>query len=226
MSAMIRNATAADADAIATLAREFQAYLRALGDRTYFEFTAETYRRDGFGPNPAFSSLVAERDSQVIGYLLYHFGYDTDRAMRLMHVIDLSVQASQRRRGVGQALMRRAAEMCREAGGRELIWSFFSPNTPAFQFYEYLGAKQIKELEFMSWPVPVREDPCASGISPPRSRPAILCASIRSFLALPPWMAFIYKSWPRTKGRPFQVQRSASQDQVKIHSTQTTRSSR
>jgi hypothetical protein len=91
MSAMIRNATAADADAIATLAREFQAYLRALGDRTYFEFTAETYRRDGFGPNPAFSSLVAERDSQVIGYLLSHFGYDTDRAMRLMHVIDLSV---------------------------------------------------------------------------------------------------------------------------------------
>jgi hypothetical protein len=42
MSAMIRNATAADADAIATLAREFQEYLRALGDRTYFEFTAET----------------------------------------------------------------------------------------------------------------------------------------------------------------------------------------
>lgn len=139
MSAVIRNATAADADAIGTLAREFQEYLRALGDRTHFEFTAETYRRDGFGPNPAFSGLIAERDSQVIGYVLYHFCYDTDRAMRLMHVIDLYVDTSQRRRGVGEALMRRAAEICREAGGRELIWSVFSPNMLAFQFYEHLG---------------------------------------------------------------------------------------
>jgi GNAT superfamily N-acetyltransferase len=156
MSAVIRNATPADADAIGTLAGEFQAYLRALGDRTHFEFTAETYLRDGFGPNPAFSGLVAERDGRVISYLLYHFGYDTDRAMRLMHVIDLYVYESQRRRGVGEALMRRAAEICREAGGRELIWSVFSPNTLAFQFYEHLGAKRIKALEFMYWPVPVR----------------------------------------------------------------------
>jgi ribosomal protein S18 acetylase RimI-like enzyme len=154
MNAMIRNATAADAEAIGKLAREFQAYLRALGDRTHFEFTAETYRRDGFGPNAAFSGLVAECDGEVIGYLLYHFGYDTDRAMRLMHVIDLYVHASQRRRGVGEALMRAAAQICREAGGREMIWSVFVPNKLAFQFYEGLGAKRMRELECMSWPVP------------------------------------------------------------------------
>ncbi len=159
MSAMIRNATAADAEAIGILAKEVQAYLRALGDRTHFEFTAATYLRDGFGPHPAFSGLVAELDGEVIGYLLYHFGYDTDRTMRLMHMIDLYVHAAQRRRGVGEALMRAAAEICREAGGRELIWSVFAPNTLAFQFYERLGAKRIKALEFMHWPVPLREDP-------------------------------------------------------------------
>jgi ribosomal protein S18 acetylase RimI-like enzyme len=166
MSIVIRNAAAADADAIGILAREFQAYLRALGDRTHFAFTAETYLQDGFGPNPAFSGLVAERDGKVIGYLLYHFGFDTDRAMRLMHVIDLYVHESQRRRGVGEVLMRRAAEICREAGGRELFWSVFSPNTLAFQFYEHLGAKRITALEFMSWPVPGREAHGTSGISP------------------------------------------------------------
>jgi ribosomal protein S18 acetylase RimI-like enzyme len=114
MHAVIRRATAADAHAIGALAKEFQAYLRALGDRTQFEFTAETYLRDGFGPHPAF--LVAELDGEVIGYLLYHFGYDTDRAMRLLHVIDLYVQASKRRRGIGEALMRAAA---RSAGRLE-----------------------------------------------------------------------------------------------------------
>lgn len=166
MTAVIRTATPADAGAIGALAQEFQEYLRALGDRTHFEFTAETYLRDGFGPNAAFSGLVAECDGQVIGYLLYHFGYDTDRAMRVLHVIDLYVQGSQRRRGVGEALMRRAAEICREVGGRELIWSVFAPNTLAFQFYEHLGAKRIKALEWMSWPVSGHEDPQASGSSP------------------------------------------------------------
>ena len=154
MNTMIRNATAADAHPIGELAREFQGYLQALGDRTQFEFTAETYLRDGFGPNPAFSGLVAELDGEVIGYLLYHFGYDTDRAMRLMHVIDLYVQESHRRRGTGEALMRTAARICQEAGGRELFWSVFTANKLAFQFYERLGAKCIHELKFMYWPVP------------------------------------------------------------------------
>jgi ribosomal protein S18 acetylase RimI-like enzyme len=150
----IRTATVADAYAIGELAKEFQAYLRALGDRTQFAFTAETYVRDGFGPNPAFSGLVAELDGEVVGYLLYHFGYDTDRAMRLMHVIDLYVQEAKRRRGVGEALMHAAAKRCQEAGGRELEWSVFVPNKLAFQFYERLGAKYIQELKFMYWPVP------------------------------------------------------------------------
>ena len=73
-----------------------------------------------------------------------------------MHVIDLYVHASQRRGGVGEALMRMAASICREAGGHELIWSVFAPNKLAFQFYEHLGAKRFKELEIMYWPVPVR----------------------------------------------------------------------
>src|SRR5437867_12405189 len=33
---------------------------------------------------------------------------------------------------------------------------------------------------------------------PPRSNTAILGASILSFLALPPWIAFMERAWPRT----------------------------
>ena len=154
INATIRTATVADADAIGELAKEFQVYLRALGDGTRFAFTAETYLRDGFGPRPAFAGLVAELDGEVVGYLLYHFGYDTDRAMRLMFVIDLYVREINRRRGIGEALMRAAARTCREAGGRELIWSVLIPNKLAFPFYEHLGAKYIHGLKFMGWPVP------------------------------------------------------------------------
>ena len=153
VDATIRAATLYDADIIGELAKEFQAYLRLLGDRTRFEFSSETFRRDGFGPHAAFAGLVAELDGEVVGYLLYHFGYDTDRAMRLLFVIDLYVQKTKRRRRIGEALMRAAAQICRDAGGRELIWSVFISNKPAFQFYERLGARYVEGLEFMCWPV-------------------------------------------------------------------------
>src|SRR5215831_20811032 len=52
---------------------------------------------------------------------------------------------------------------------------------------------------------------------PPRKSTAILCASILSFLALPPWIAFMYSACPRTKGIFCLAHRSASQYQVKMH---------
>src|SRR5262252_9372337 len=49
-----------------------------------------------------------------------------------------------------------------------------------------------------------------------RKSTAILCASILSFLALPPWIAFMYSACPRTKGIFCLAHRSASQYQVKM----------
>ena len=47
-----------------------------------------------------------------------------------------------------------------------------------------------------------------------------------SFLALPPWMAFIASAWPSTNAMPSAAQTSASQYHVNMHSAATTRSSR
>lgn len=88
---MIRAAAFEDAERIGKMAGEFADYLRSLGDDTDFKFDAAAYRRDGFGPNAAFAGLVAELDGALAGYLLYHFGYDVDRASRIMHVVDLWV---------------------------------------------------------------------------------------------------------------------------------------
>src|SRR5689334_20387921 len=104
MALKTRAAGAGDADRVGELAREFADYLRSLGDTTDFHFTSESYLRDGFGSNPAFSGLVAELDGNVIGYLLYHFGYDSDRAARNLHIADLYVDVRSRHQGVGRAL--------------------------------------------------------------------------------------------------------------------------
>lgn len=149
MRFLIRPATAGDAEAIGELAKEFADYLRSLGDPSDLLFDAEAYLRDGFGPNPAFSGVVAESDGEVLGYLLYHPGYEMDNATRILHIIDLYVTEQWRRRGVGRALMEEAGKICRRLGGTQLFWSVYVQNKSAFAFYESLGARYTRGLRFM-----------------------------------------------------------------------------
>src|ERR1044071_9930549 len=146
---IIRSTLASDAQPIGNLAREFASYLRELGDLTNFKLTAHTYLRDAFGTKPAFAGLVAEDQGKVIGYLLYHFGYDSDRGALNMHVVDLYVDRAARKQGVGKALMARAASVAREASAAEMIWSVYQTNTIAATFYEKLGAQRITDVFFM-----------------------------------------------------------------------------
>jgi len=149
MSLTIRAARAGDAGSVGRLAREFANYLRGLGDNSEFNLTAETYLRDGFGASPAFAGLVAEADGKVIGYLLYHFGYDSDRAARTLQIADLYVDKTRRRRGAGRALVARVAVLAQEAGAEEMIWSVYHANDLATRFYEKLGAQRITDVFFM-----------------------------------------------------------------------------
>src|SRR6266446_9489899 len=95
----VRTALASDAHSIGNLAQQFAGYLRQLGDLTDFNLTAETYLRDGFSSQPVFTGLVAEDKGRVIGYLLYHFGYDSDAAVPNLHIADLYVDSEARKRG-------------------------------------------------------------------------------------------------------------------------------
>ena len=149
MALVVRDARASDADSIGELARQFANYLRGLGDRTDFKLTAETYLRDGFGAVPAFAGIVAEEEGKVIGYLLYHFGYDSDKAARTLHIADLYVEGTKRHQGAGRALMAEAAKIAREAGADEMIWSVYHPNNLATRFYEGMGAQRISDVFFM-----------------------------------------------------------------------------
>ena len=149
MHIKIRPAKREDAPAIGAMLEEFYAFLKSLGDDTDFKCNADTFLRDGFGKNPAFKGLVADNDDEAIGYLLYHFGYNTDLAMRIMHIVDLYVRPEYRRHSIGKALIERAGEICLKAGGKRLYWSVFSPNRNATRFYRALGAKYTKDMETM-----------------------------------------------------------------------------
>jgi len=152
MAFSIRAALASDAPAVGRLAKQFASYLRTLGDQTDFKLTTDAYLRDGFGLRPAFKGLVAEQDGKVIGYLLYHFGYDSDGAFSNLHVVDLYVDPNARKQGVGRTLMMAAAGIARQAGSQEIIWSVYHANELATEFYQRLGARRITEVFFMKLP--------------------------------------------------------------------------
>jgi len=73
-------------------------------------FSAERVRADGFGPQAAFTPLVAELDGTVVGYVFFTLGYNTDIAARAMWLHDIYVTPAARGKGVGHALMAAVAD--------------------------------------------------------------------------------------------------------------------
>lgn len=149
-SLVVRPSRIEDAESVGRMGEAFANYLRGLGDETDFRFDAEAFRRDGFGPDPAFAGLIAEQDGAPVGYLHYHFGYDADMAARVIHIVDLWVEPQARGQGAGRALMREAARIGREKNATLLFWAVYKPNRLAAGFYERLGARNLRDLDFMT----------------------------------------------------------------------------
>ena len=136
MAFRIRPATPDDAPAIARLARG----LNELHHDPLEHFTAEAILRDGFGPTPYFSVLVAEHEGAVVGYALYCASYEPVYAARGLYLSDLFVDPDVRRHGMGRALMTAVAGEARRRGATFVGWVSRAWNTEAQAFYRTLGA--------------------------------------------------------------------------------------
>jgi GNAT superfamily N-acetyltransferase len=132
----IRRATMADAEALAQLAQGLNAHQ---GDPVG-NFDAAVARRDGFGDRPCWTALLAERDGRPVGYAMFHAAYDAPHAARGLYLQDLYVHESERRRGVGRALMAAVAREARQAGCVFFWWTAKQWNSEALAFYRRLGA--------------------------------------------------------------------------------------
>jgi ribosomal protein S18 acetylase RimI-like enzyme len=72
-------------------------------------------------------------------------------------VADLFVREAARGRNVGSALTMEAASIIQRHGGRRILWTVWSRNRAAIDFYRNLGARFIGEEPLMtgtseSWP--------------------------------------------------------------------------
>ena len=104
--------------------------------------TTEAIGANGFGADPLFEALIAERDGQPIGFVSFFRGYAgwRGKAMGIVHA--LYVLPEERRSGAARALMAGVARIARE---REWIRIelFVEEGRPAISFYDRIGMRDL-----------------------------------------------------------------------------------
>src|SRR5271170_1429906 len=88
-----------------------------------------------FGERPAAEALIAELDSQTVGYALFFPTFSSFLASRGLWLEDLFVRPVHRGAGVGRALLAAVAARADEDGGKRLEWAALDWNELALGFY-------------------------------------------------------------------------------------------
>jgi len=142
MDTIIRTAIAADVPQILAFVRALAVYER---EPDAVSATEEGLLRDGFGPNPFYSCLIAEHGDKPAGFALYFFNYSTWMGRPGLYLEDLFVEVEFRGLGIGKALLQRVAAIAIEMNCPRLQWEVLDWNTPAVDFYRAMGAEFLDE---------------------------------------------------------------------------------
>lgn len=98
-----------------------------------------------FGARPAVEAVIAEIDSDPIGFALYFHTFSTFLCRPGMWLEDLFVIPEHRRGGVGRLLLSHVAAVAVRRGCARLEWSALGWNEPALRFYAALGAETLSD---------------------------------------------------------------------------------
>ena len=142
MAISIRPATRADVGQILTFIRALAVYEREPNAVTATEGDLLSH---GFGDNPFYSCLIAEKDGTPAGFALYFFDYSTWLGKPGLYLEDLFVPVEFRGLGIGKALLQRVAAIAVEKGCPRLKWEVLDWNSPAIEFYSAMGAEFMDE---------------------------------------------------------------------------------
>ena len=97
---------------------------------------------DGFGSDPLFEALIAERDAKPVGYVSFFRGYAGWRGRPMGIVHALYVLPEERRTGAARALMANVAKIAMNRGWVR-IELLVEEERPAIRFYETIGMQDL-----------------------------------------------------------------------------------
>jgi len=142
----IRNATPADASLVLDFIHRLAEYER---EPNAVVATEQDLLRDGFGPNPKYSCVIAEWDGRPAGFAFFFYNYSTWRGRAGLYLEDLFVLPDMRGKGIGKALLQHLAQIAVKEECYGIRWMVLEWNEPALKFYDSLGAEILGEWETM-----------------------------------------------------------------------------
>ena len=110
--------------------------------------TPELLEQALFGPEATAEALIASvredgRSWEPAGFAVFYRTFSTWECRPGIWLEDLYVPPTQRRAGVGAALLTRLAEITVERGFTRLEWAALDWNEPALNFYEKIGSGRM-----------------------------------------------------------------------------------
>jgi GNAT superfamily N-acetyltransferase len=100
---------------------------------------------DAFGDRKRLDVFLAEISGKVVGYAITFETYSSFLAQPTLFLEDLFVLEQHRGEGAGYRLFRHCVAEAQRRGCGRMEWQVLDWNRPAIDFYERLGAKQLKE---------------------------------------------------------------------------------
>jgi GNAT superfamily N-acetyltransferase len=137
----IRSATSDDVDVILEFIKGLAAFEH---EPDAVKATTGDLLRDGFGEQPKFEVLIAERGEIPVGFALFFPTYSTWEGRAGIHLEDIFVIEEERGTGVGYKLMTALAAIAVDRGYARLELSVLHWN-PAREFYHRLGLAHQEE---------------------------------------------------------------------------------
>jgi GNAT superfamily N-acetyltransferase len=98
-----------------------------------------------FGERPSAEALVAESGERLLGFALFFGTYSTFLTRPGIYLEDLFVLESERRRGIGRALLTEVRRIAEARGAGRLEWSVLDWNQDAIRFYRNFGAEVLPD---------------------------------------------------------------------------------
>jgi GNAT superfamily N-acetyltransferase len=100
-----------------------------------------------FGPRPRAEAVIAEIESDPVGFALFYHTFSTFECRPGLWLEDLFVLPEHRRGGVGRLLLSHVAAVALERGCARMEWTALGWNEPALHFYAALGAETLGEWQ-------------------------------------------------------------------------------
>lgn len=98
-----------------------------------------------FGSRRYVEAILAESQSQAVGFALFFHNYSTFLTKPGIYLEDLFVLPEYRRQGIGKALLTKVAQIAVERDCGRLEWSVLDWNESAQAFYRSMGASILDD---------------------------------------------------------------------------------